>query len=596
MKKYQSYIIGAILLIGGVAIGWLLKPQADMSAHAGHNHESNTAATAPASAEIWTCSMHPQVRQDEFGICPICEMDLIVLDNTMGNDDPTILMMSKEAAKLAQVETFVVGGTTTTSGKSEVETDVIQVDGTIKMDERTIKSQAAHIGGRIEEMIVNYDGQYINAGQKIATLFSTELLAASQELITASQYDDRIEGLQDAAIQKLKNWKISDAQINSIIKNSQTIETVDIFADYSGYVLDKKLNQGDHVKLGQALYTIGKTSKLWLIFDVFESDLSQVRKGNKLTFTTASLPGEVFAASISYIDPMLNNNTRTASVRAEINNTGNKLKPGMLLSGKIKVADKKDNKGQSGIVKVPNTAILWTGDRSVVYVQLDDDEIPTFQFREVSVANRSGQYSTITEGIVNGERVVTHGAFAVDAAAQLNNNMSMINRDVAIKTDEQSNVVPSYAEDTPVAFKEQLDQVASQYIILKDALVNTDGGQAKAAMDQFSQSVEAVDMSLLKGEAHMYWMSQLSIIKSHGDKIGNSSDVEDQRKQFSFLSVAIINAIKAFGTNDKTYYVQYCPMALDNSGASWIAKEDQIRNPYFGDKMMKCGVVKLELN
>ena len=596
MKKYQSYIIGAILLIGGVAIGWLLKPQADMSAHAGHNHESNIAATAPASAEIWTCSMHPQVRQDEFGICPICEMDLIVLDNSMGSDDPTILKMSNEAAKLAQVETFIVGGSSKENGSASEPTDAIQVDGTIQMDERTIKSQTSHIDGRIDEMAVTFEGQYVSAGQKIATLYSTELLSASQELITAAAYNDRIEGLQDAAIQKLKNWKISDTQINNIIKNGTPIETVDIYADYSGYVLDKKLNQGDHVRLGQALYTIGKTSNLWLVFDVFESDLAQVSKGSKVVFTTASLPGEEFNTRVSYIDPMLNNTSRTATVRAEINNKGNKLKPGMLLSAKIKSSAKKVKTGKSGPVKVPNSAILWTGERSVVYVQLPDEEVPTFQFREVDVTNRSGGTSTISSGVEAGERVVTHGAFAVDAAAQLNNNMSMINRDVTIKVEEQSDVVPSYIDDTPVAFKEQLDQVASQYIILKDALVDTDGGQATEAMDQFSKSVEAVDMSLLKGEAHTYWMSQLSIIKSHGDKIGSSSDVEDQRKQFSFLSVAMINAIKAFGTNDKTYYVQYCPMALDNTGASWIAKEDQIRNPYFGDKMMKCGVVKLELN
>ena len=109
-------------------------------------------------------------------------------------------------------------------------------------------------------------------------------------------------------------------------------------------------------------------------------------------------------------------------------------------------------------------------------------------------------------------------------------------------------------------------------------------------------AINDIEMTLLKGDAHMYWMEQVNAINSHSEKIKNAEDVEVQRNQFDFLSQAMIKSIRAFGTNDKTYYVQYCPMAKDNQGADWISTEAQIKNPYFGDKMMKCGSVKLELN
>lgn len=589
MKKNKQYIIGALLLVAGLAIGWVLKPTSAVVDQ--HNHDTMATSAGSQSDEIWTCSMHPQIRQTEPGICPICEMDLIPLDNTMGSDDPTVLQMSSEAAKLAQIETFIVGRS---EKASENESNSIKVDGTVELDERTVKSQTAHLSGRIESMAVTFEGQYISKGQKIASIYSTELLAASQELITAAQYNDKVEGLQDAAIKKLKNWKINDAQIQHILSSGQPLETIDIYADHSGYVLSKKLSQGDYVRQGQSLYTVGSTGRVWLEFDVFESDMASVKKGSKVLFTTPSVPNKEFEAKVTYIDPLLNANSRTATVRAEINNSSGQLKPGMLLNGTITGTKSIGNKSNAPL-SIPNSAILWTGTKSVVYIQQDDTEVPSYEYREVEVSGRSSEFSTIIKGLNEGEEVVTHGAFVIDAAAQLNNNLSMMNKSVTIKKDVQSDIVPSFVDDTPAEFKEQLDQVVVKYIALKNSLVNTNAMGASLEASMVIDEVRKVDMTLLKGEAHLYWMEQLKVIDSHTEMIKNSDDVEEQRNQFDFLSQAVIRCIKAFGTSDKTYYVQYCPMAKGNQGADWISTEKEIRNPYFGDKMMKCGSVKIEL-
>lgn len=591
MKKYQLYIIGIGFLLAGLAIGWIIKPTSGNEVTQNHEDHEMTAV----GDQVFTCSMHPQIRQNEPGICPICEMDLIPLDQSMANDNPTVLRMSEEAAKLAQIQTFLVGGVS-----NDIEQvspgRLIEVDGTVELDERTIKTQTAHLPGRVESMSVNFEGQYVSAGQQIATIYSQELLAASQDLLTAAEFNDRIEGVEQAAIQKLKNWKISDDQIQEIIKNGKAIETLPIFADHSGYVLSKKTSQGDYVREGGTLYTIGSTQQLWLIFNVFESDLAYVRRGDRVSFTTPSLPNKTFNARITYIEPLLNSNTRTAVVRAEMNNKGNQLKPGMLLDGEIIASKNAQTGSKETAFTIPGSAVLWTGDRSVVYVQLEDTEVPTYEFREVEIGGSDGAYTTVLSGLTAGERVVTEGAFAVDAAAQLNNNFSMMNRNVQIKSEEMEGMVPDFKSDTPEAFRDQLDEVVLRYIELKDALVETDRSLANDQASTFISSLSKVDMTLLKGEAHMYWMQQLNALEEHAKMIANSEDMEEQRDQFDFLSQAMINSLKAFGTDDETYFVQHCPMAKDNQGADWISMEEQIRNPYFGDKMMKCGVVKLTLN
>lgn len=596
MSQYKKYIIGSLLIIGGIAIGWILKPGTGTVAitdHSGHDM-SNMSTTSEANAatsseaEIWTCSMHPQIRQNEPGICPICEMDLIPLDNSLSNDDPAVLMMSEAAAKLAQIETTIVGNSQTGIKSS----GSVQVEGSIEIDESSINAQAAHVGGRIESMSVNFEGEYVKAGQKIATIYSTGLLAASEELLTAIKFEGRVEGIKEASMQKLRNWKISDAQIENIISSGEPMETIDLFAEHSGYVLSKKVSLGDYIKQGQALYTVGQTNRLWLIFNVFESDLGNIKTGQQVTFTTPSTGAKDFKARINYIEPLLDPVSRTATVRAETSSSRNQLKPGMLLKGSIAVTKSSTSKSS---ITVPRTAVLWTGNTSVVYVKQQDIEVPSFQFREVTVGSQSGDFIEISEGLEDGEEIVTHGAFSIDAAAQLNNNFSMMNRNVSIKKEDQNDITPDYTEETPDEFKVQLNDVANAYLDLKDAFVGTDANAAVQKADLFLKKVEGVDMSLVKGDSHIYWMEQLTAMNSHGDIIKASTDVETQRKQFGFISDAMIKSIEAFGTIGNTYYVQFCPMAFNNQGADWISSEEAIKNPYFGDKMMKCGTVKRAL-
>lgn len=543
-----------------------------------HQHEMTETATGE---EIWTCSMHPQIRQPEPGVCPICEMDLIPLDQNM-SDDPMVLKMTEQAVALARIATTEVGTATATG-------DTLELNGKIKADERRAASQVAHIPGRIEQLFVTFTGERVQAGQQLATIYSPELLAAQGELLEAQRFFETNMDILDASRKKLLNWKIDEATIRKIQQTGETINTITIYADRSGVVTDKRINVGDYVKQGEALFTLADLNRLWVMFDAYEEDLANLRVGDRVIFTTPSLPGREFTASISFIDPLIDAGTRVAAARAEISNPGGILKPEMFVKGRIALR----RKGAEPEISVPKTAVLWTGDRSVVYVEVPNAQVPSYEYREVTLGDRLGNQYLILEGLQPGDKVVTNGAFAIDAAAQLNNQLSMMNRDVQIEGQEMAMdmSVPDYQAETPTAFKEQIGKLAIAYLAVKDAFVNTDPESVAAAAGGFQEQLGKVDMMLVKGTAHEYWMEQLNALQAHSKNMIGQTDIEAQRRQFDFLSQALIHTVKAFGAEGDALYVQHCPMAFDNEGADWISDEEAIRNPYFGDKMMKCGTV-----
>lgn len=311
-------------------------------------------------------------------------------------------------------------------------------------------------------------------------------------------------------------------------------------------------------------------------------------------FTTSSLPGRTFTASISFIDPLIDAGTRVATARAEIANPGGVLKPEMFVRGQVMPTRKTTTEQLS----IPRSAVLWTGKRSVVYVEIPDTEVPSYQYREVSLGDRLGDRYIIAEGLQAGEKVVVNGAFVIDAAAQLNNQASMMNKKVLVSGRESGSMavmVPDYQRQAPVAFKEQIGDLALAYLSLKDDFVQTDPTAVRTAAQAFLKKLDQVDMKLLKGEAYHYWMEQLQALSAHAGNLPDLTDIEEQRRQFDFLSQAMIHTVKAFGAAGKALYVQHCPMAFDNAGADWISDEETIRNPYFGDKMMKCGTVLEQL-
>ena len=350
-SKSVQYII---VTCAGLLVGRLLFSSSESPApatHEGHEmHEGHSHDLVQDETGVWTCSMHPQIRQDKPGKCPICAMDLIPVRKGSGggeNSDPKAIQLSEEAAALADVQTSKV------SRKNPVKT--VRLYGKIAPNEQSLQSQTAHVGGRIEQLNINFTGESVRAGQTLAVLYSPELFTAQQELLEAIKMKQ--PALIQAAREKLRLWKMTNAQIEAIEQSGSVSPLVEIKANVSGIVMTKRVNQGDYVASGAVLFDIANLSSVWAMFDTFEVDLPFLNRGDQVHFTLQALPGKTYTGRIAFIDPIINPSTRTARVRVEVPNSHMELKPEMYATAEVSAP----LQGYKDRITVPQTAVLWTG-------------------------------------------------------------------------------------------------------------------------------------------------------------------------------------------------------------------------------------------
>ncbi len=567
----------------GLLLGWIIFGRSNENQTDEHNH------TAMADSEtIWTCSMHPQIRKSESGDCPICGMDLIPLESTDGELDPMAVSMSPTAMQLAQIQTMVVN-----KGKADKS---IRLNGKVQADERLLSTQSSHIPGRIEKLSVNFTGEFVSAGQVLANVYSPELVTAQEELFEAKKIKETQPALFNAAKEKLKNWKLSDKQIDQIVKSNKTIEQFPILANVSGYVTKKMVNLGDYIKQGEALYEIADLSKVWVLFDVYETDMTWINKGDAVIYTVQSIPGKTFKGKISYIDPVIDPKTRVAKARLEATNKGLMLKPEMFTTGTIEA---KTNTNYTSLT-VPKTAVMWTGKRSVVYVMQMSAQGISFIMREVTLGPELGESYVIEDGLQPGEEIAINGTFSIDAAAQLAGKPSMMNPEggVAMTGHNHGGNTNSNMEKMPVSSKKttisedakkSLQPLFDNYFKLKIALASDDFEKAKASGVAMNNSLGKIDMNLFKGDAHSLWMQQSTALKPSLQHIEHLGDIKAIRGKFISISNLMIAIAESFAPLSTAIYIQNCPMADSNKGADWLSLDKEIQNPYFGESMLSCG-------
>ncbi len=551
-----------LILIVGLILGWGFRAITSDNT-APHAHEAGEGLPS-----IWTCSMHPNIKLPEAGDCPICGMDLIPASQELaGSSNPQALQMTEEAMAMAQVQTLVIG-----EGNAKKE---LTLSGKIQADERENASLTVKFPGRIEKLYVTFTGEQVKAGQKLATLYSPELMNAQKELLEAARTKSTFPQLYQASKEKLTLWKLSAAQIAEIERAGVVKEKWDILADQSGVVIQKNVSVGDYVATGSVLFTVTNLNKLWLLLDVYETDLPSVSLGDEIQYTVAGRAGNPFTAKVSFIDPLLNAQTRAASIRAEIPNVGNSLKPEMFVTARLR---NKNSQSPANLL-VPRTAVLWSGKRSVVYVKVPNSSVAAFEMREVKVS-RQGEEYRVESGLSSGEEIATQGVFAIDASAQLSGKQSMMSRPIG-----------SYKEIS-AEFSGNLSEVVTQYFKLKNALVKDQVTPAKSAGNDMSQILAKVDASKFKGSEKTAWETLNNKLRDALAKVKGAKDIAELRKHFEQVSTEVIFLTENYGVNQDLVYKDYCPMAFNNKGAYWLSETKEITNPYFGASMLACGEVK----
>ena len=428
--------------------------------------------------DFWTCSMHPQFKLPEPGQCPICSMDLIPVyadaEEDAGGMGPSEFKTTDEMAALMDIQVTPV--------ERKAATAEIRLAGKVDFDETRLRHITSRVAGRLDRLFVNFTGVPVKKGDHLFEMYSEEILVTEQSLITALENlkgsssavgRERWQRTVDDARERLRLWGLLPEQIEKIELQAEPSDHIAIFAPIGGSVVGKDAVEGTYVKTGQRIYTIADLSQIWIKLDAYESDLMWLRYGQEVEFTSVSYPGQTFSGTVSFIDPVLDERTRTVKVRVNASNFGGKLKPGMFVKAVVR-ADVtgggmvlapelkgkwispmhpeiiKDAPGECDIcgmdlvpaeelgyvsneadeamepLVIPVSAALVTGKRTVVYVRLLDTDRPRFEGREILRGPRAGDYYVVLHGLQEGELVVTKGAFKIDSEVQIQAKPSMM--------------------------------------------------------------------------------------------------------------------------------------------------------------------------
>jgi Cu(I)/Ag(I) efflux system membrane fusion protein len=645
-----AFGLGGLLIEGG--------NESAVTEHAGDDHT----ATIPAAPTLWTCSMHPQIKLPKPGKCPICFMDLIPLDTGSGEDlGPRQLRLSDSAKQLAQIQT-------TPAVRAFGEAEVRMV-GKIAYDETNLAYITAWVPGRLDRLFADFTGVTVKKGDHLAQIYSPELLAAQEELIQSSVAVRALGNSKSpvlrstaqatlvAARDKLRLWGLTAKQIKHMEETKETSDHLTIYAPIGGVVVHKDAKEGMYVNTGTRIYTIADLSKLWVMFEAYESDLLWLRFGQRVEFTSLSFPGDRFEAIISFIDPLVDPKTRTVKARAIVENKDGRLKPDMFVHGVVKsridgtgniideyLAGKWISPMHPEVVKsgpgkcdvcgmdlvpaaslgfvgtelsqddapllIPVSAPMITGKRAVVYVEIPNDEGPLYEGREVELGPRAGEFYVVRSGIEEGELIVSNGAFKIDSELQIQAKPSMMSpTGGAAATGHQhgAKTIASAAQAAQMdasgvrtrESKDAMEAIGPVYIAYFDiqmALAKDDLEAANKAGVNLTATIKNVDMSTFSRSGHGRWMGLAKKIAQQSDRIKNAKDIEVARDGFFHLSKAIIELHKSFAhIGEESYYLTHCPMARDGEGAYWLQQEDIVWNSFYGDAMLRCGSIDEEL-
>ena len=573
MKILSKTIVFPLILGLGIFIGWISNTGTPTVSSEVHEH---------GTSAVYSCSMHPQVRQNQPGTCPLCGMNLVQSTSLQTTTDPNAIQLSKDAQKLANIQTLKV--------KKSAPSVTLHLNGRVWPDKRKTAVQTTHISGQIEQLLIGSKGQYIKAGEIIAYVYSPDLIEAQNELFEAFAMKEAQPELFEATRKKLENWKLTSAQIDTILRLGEPIESFPLVSEWKGMILNKYVSKGSHIERGTQLYEVANLKSVWVTFDLYETDLKTVHVGDKINMEFSSYPGKIFIGQVNFINPIVDPATQVAQIRVIYTNTFKPVYPGTSVKGLLNSQPKDNQK----IIILPKTAVLWTGKRSIVYVKDPISNEPTFHLREVTLGALNTSGYAIEKGLEVGEEVVVNGVFTIDAAAQLAGKNSMMNSSL-VKTPNKSNKpmgkkkIGKINPSPSVALT--LKELTEAYLNIKNALAlkNHNIIISEAALfigqigDQKNFSAD-IDQTIL---IQLNKMTQ---------EINATRKINEVYGPFAEMSDLFFDFLDHYKIKNLTLFRQYCPMAFDNKGAYWLSNTQEIYNPYFGEEMRFCGEIKEQLN
>jgi Cu(I)/Ag(I) efflux system membrane fusion protein len=608
----QLAVVAAILVTAFVAYNL-------GAGRAGGNDQAKPSPVSIASETIYTCSMHPQIRQSEPGSCPICGMELVPVTEAGGSAhdhasqgatskpigyacamnclppmeepgpcpicgmemqpvyadgssagasaSPRRLVMSPEAVALSRIQTARV--------ERRAAMRTVRLVGELTVDPRRRAHISANVGGRVDALMARFVGDRVERGQHVVTLYSPELLNVQHEFLQAisamqrgATTDSPTAAINKTAVEsmreRLRLAGLTLAQVDEIAERGTASEHVQLLAPAGGVVIERYVEEGDYVAAQQRILTVADLGVLWVELEAFESDLPWLRAGQYVTLNAKALPGRTFEGVVTWIDPMTNTATRTTRVRIDVENGEGLLKPGMYITAEVHAS----LDGETPLI-IPASAPLITGKRAIAYVDVSSDGQHAYEGREIVLGPRTDDGYVVVDGLREGDRVVTNGAFRIDSALQIIARPSMMSLEGGVAATGHEGHVAAPDTTSHSVSVESFRATIEQYLKVQEALAEDDHEAARMA-----------------------W-NELAALRESDHEV---TDIASLRSAFHTASNELIALIADQGNpTDEPLNIAHCPMAFEWKGADWIQTGADIRNPYFGAQMYRCGTVREEV-
>ena len=505
-------------------------------------------ATASESRKVlyYQSPMHPWVKSDKPGKCTVCGMELVpVYEGAQPMPATTdIVMLPPGAPNAASIKTVEV--------RRQPLARTLRVAGTIDDDESRHRILSAYTGGRVEKLFVNYEGAEVQEGQRLATFYSKDLLAAIREYKVA--YGQGPSPMLTGARMRLAQLGLSEDQIAKAHQRPESDIFIDILSPVTGTVVKRYVYEGQYVQEGEKLFELGDFAKMLFQFIAYEQDLPFLRVGQDVGVRTPAIPDKVYHARITFINPNIDDATRSARVRVEIDNPNRELRRKLYAEGTVEFDSPE-------VVAVPKGAVLWPGDNPRVYV---DQGNGSYQQRRVILGRPGDGFWEVLEGVKEGERVVATGNMLIDSQAQLQN-------------------VSAPSEESPVMHDPALEMTREQHAVMEKyitAIADLTNTLARDDLGGFNDGKA-------KLPAAPEGLPQISAPPA--------PDLATARRDFLPLSEAVANYAMHVRAHLPNLRVFRCPMTKTlgegvPNNAKWIQLSDKLQNPFFGREMLECGV------
>jgi membrane fusion protein, copper/silver efflux system len=552
------------------------------------------AVSAKNDIDYYTCTMHPWVRSKKPGRCPVCGMDLVPVfrnkpqaeqTSQLGNAAATPSSSSKPSAQPAShdfdvpVERQQQFGVTYAQARQQQLVRTVRTVGLVAADKGRQWMYVARTDGYVEKLYLTSPGQVVEKGQNLLQVYSPDLAASEQELIKLLANRDHgaareIDQLIESARRRLRQWNLTDQQIDELAKSRISSEYLTLVSPFKGVVEDVPADQGARFSIGQKLVSVADLSLVWVWAEFYQNEIPILKVGQTVSITFGS--EKPFTGVVAVVNPFVTQTQRTTKVRIDLPNPDLQLRPGMYVNANLSV-----DLGEG--LTVPINAVVPTGSRNIVFLDKGNGKL---QPSIVQLGGQVGDAYQVLSGLKEGDRVVASANFLIDAESQVQGALQDFDQQTPTPSPEETDRQNGLGGNS----KEPFDSLLKDYSAIQEQLAHDKADRLKDSINDFDSDIHSIagaDFQL--GSRQPLFMEELKELDQATEPAFQANDLETARIQFGKISAALIKLLSDYPpllTQD--WKLMMCPR-WTKSPARWLQTDQQIHNPFIGVAMSNCG-------